>query len=133
MSKNAEQMSKLQTLANVEIQIGKALEYSAMVLNELSREKQITKTADNNTTQFLKALESIETELSAQINYLTTISTGQPHEGSGYAAQKDLQMAQHRLEHVKSRLTELDQLRIDHKQELQQLGYDLGTSSGRQQ
>jgi len=50
---------------------------------------------------------------------------GQPHEGSCYGAQKDLQMAQHRVEHVKSRLGELDQLRPEHRRQLQQLGYDL--------
>lgn len=46
---------------------------------------------------------------------------GQPHEGSCYAAQKDLQMAQHRQEHVKSRLNELDRLRIEHRQQEQQV------------
>ncbi len=33
---------------------------------------------------------------------------GQPYEGSSYAAQKDLQMAFHRIEHVRSRLCELE-------------------------
>ena len=45
---------------------------------------------------------------------------GQPHEGSCYAAQKDMQMAYHRQEHVKSRLAELDRLRIEHLQQQQQ-------------
>jgi len=42
---------------------------------------------------------------------------GQPHEGSCYAAQKDMQMAFHRQEHVKSRLAELDRLRVEHLQQ----------------
>ena len=33
---------------------------------------------------------------------------GQPHEGSSYAAQKDEQMALHRLEHTRTRLKELE-------------------------
>lgn len=37
--------------------------------------------------------------------------TGQPHEGSGYASQKVLQMAWHRLEHLRSRVNELERLK----------------------
>ena len=47
----------------------------------------------------------------------------QPHEGSCYSATKELQMAMHRSEHVKSRLAELDKLKQDHlrlKQQQQQ-------------
>jgi mediator of RNA polymerase II transcription subunit 11 len=46
-----------------------------------------------------------------QIKYLTQVSTGHPHEGSSYPAQKVLQCAWHRLEHTKSRLQELDRIR----------------------
>jgi hypothetical protein len=45
---------------------------------------------------------------------------GQPHEGSCYASYKDLQMAQHRQDHVKSRLAELDRLRVERLQQQQQ-------------
>lgn len=44
----------------------------------------------------------------------TLIVKGQPHEGSCYAASKDLQMAMHRSEHVKSRLSELEKLKQEH-------------------
>lgn len=56
----------------------------------------------------------MESKLSDQINYLTQVSTGQPHEGSGYASQKVLQMAWHRLEHVRSWVNELDRLKASH-------------------
>lgn len=65
---------------------------------------------------FLKTLSSVENKLTDQINYLTQVSTGQPHEGSGYASQKVLQMAWHRLEHARSRVNELDRIRIKHIQ-----------------
>ena len=45
------------------------------------------------------------------------VHVGQPHEGSCYAAHKDLQMAYHRQEHVKSRLAELERLRIERSQQ----------------
>ena len=46
-----------------------------------------------------------------QIKYLTQVSTGHPHEGSSYPSQKILQSAWHRLEHAKSRISELDRIR----------------------
>lgn len=65
---------------------------------------------------FLKTLSTVENKLTEQINYLTQVSTGQPHEGSGYASQKVLQMAWHRLEHARSRVNELDRIRMKHVQ-----------------
>lgn len=46
-------------------------------LNELSKDKPSGKNAESLTSQFVKSLESIENDLSSQINYLTTVSTGQ--------------------------------------------------------
>lgn len=65
---------------------------------------------------FLKTLSAVENKLTDQINYLTQVSTGQPHEGSGYASQKVLQMAWHRLEHARSRVNELERYKIKHLQ-----------------
>lgn len=65
---------------------------------------------------FLKTLSAVESKLTDQINYLTQVSTGQPHEGSGYASQKVLQMAWHRLEHARSRVNELDRIKVRHMQ-----------------
>lgn len=83
---------------------------------ELSKEKSSLKQAENHTQTFLKTVGSVENKLTDQINYLTQVSTGQPHEGSGYASQKVLQMAWHRLEHARSRVNELDRIRVKHVQ-----------------
>ncbi|KAI8427901.1 hypothetical protein MSG28_002249 [Choristoneura fumiferana] len=87
---------------------------SAQALLELGKEKSSQKQAETNTSQFLRTLSQVESKLSDQINYLTQVSTGQPHEGSGYASQKVLQMAWHRLEHVRSWVNELDRLKASH-------------------
>ena len=47
-----------------------------------------------------------------EINYLFV---GQPHEGSCYAAQKDLLMAYHRKAHVQSRLEELEKIHAEQR------------------
>lgn len=83
---------------------------------ELSKEKSSLKQAENHTQTFLKTLSAVENKLTDQINYLTQVSTGQPHEGSGYASQKVLQMAWHRLEHARSRVNELERIKIKHLQ-----------------
>lgn len=78
-------------------------------MQELSKEKSSQKNAETQTAQFLKSLQNVEMKLSEQINYLTQVSTGQPHEGSGYASAKVLQMAWHRISHVRSRVRELEE------------------------
>lgn len=83
---------------------------------ELGKEKTSQKAAETNTQQFLKSLNLIETKLSEQINYLTQVSTGQPHEGSGYASAKVLQMAWHRIQHARSRVRELDESKSKYMQ-----------------
>lgn len=82
---------------------------TGQALQELSKEKSSQKNAETQTAQFLKSLQNVEMKLSEQINYLTQVSTGQPHEGSGYASAKVLQMAWHRISHVRSRVRELEE------------------------
>lgn len=84
-------------------------QFAGQSLQELGKEKTSQKAVENNTQQFLKSLNIIETKLTEQINYLTQVSTGQPHEGSGYASAKVLQMAWHRIQHARSRVRELDE------------------------
>ncbi|KOB70717.1 Mediator of RNA polymerase II transcription subunit 11 [Operophtera brumata] len=107
-------MERIQVLDDIEKDIITCLQCSAQALLELSKEKSGQKQAEANTTQFLRTLNQVESKLSDQINYLTQVSTGQPHEGSGYASQKVLQMAWHRLEHVRSWVNELDRLKASH-------------------
>ena len=77
---------------------------------ELAKEKPVLKTAETNTSNFLKCMTQIEGDLSNQIHYLTQVSSGQAHEGSSYAAHKLLTMAWHRVEHTKTRLSELQRM-----------------------
>lgn len=82
----------------------------------MGKEKSSQKSAENHTQQFLKSLNTVESKLSDQISYLNQVSTGQPHEGSGYAAAKVLQMAWHRIQHAKSRLREMEDSKVKYGQ-----------------
>ncbi|XP_059481668.1 mediator of RNA polymerase II transcription subunit 11 [Neocloeon triangulifer] len=107
-------MDRLQVLNQIETDVIACMQSAGQALLELSKEKSSLKQAETHTTQFLKTLNNVETKLSDQINYLTQVSTGQPHEGSGYASAKVLQMAWHRLEHVRSRINNLEKIKNKH-------------------
>ncbi|XP_046326341.1 mediator of RNA polymerase II transcription subunit 11-like [Haliotis rufescens] len=110
---------KLVQLERIERDIASSLQSAGQALQELSKDKPSLKQAESHTTSFLKTLQEVENGMQLQINYLTQVSTGQPHEGSCYSAQKDLQMAYHRMEHVKSRLGELEKIRMEHLRQRQ--------------
>ncbi|KAL1124746.1 hypothetical protein AAG570_001367 [Ranatra chinensis] len=109
-------MERIQVLDTIEKDIIACLQSAGSALLELSKEKSSLKQAETQTHTFVKTLAQVESKLTEQINYLTQVSTGQPHEGSGYASQKVLQMAWHRLEHAKSRVNELERLKTKHIQ-----------------
>uniref|UniRef100_A0A1A9V9H0 Mediator of RNA polymerase II transcription subunit 11 n=1 Tax=Glossina austeni TaxID=7395 RepID=A0A1A9V9H0_GLOAU len=93
-------LGKIQVLDDIEKEIIQCLQSAGQTLQELSKEKSSQKNAETQTQQFLKSLSSLESKLTEQISYLTQVSTGQPHEGSGYASAKVLQMAWHRISHI---------------------------------
>lgn len=107
-------MERIQLLDTIEKDIIMCLQSAGTALLELSKEKSSQKQAESQTLLFLKTLGQVESKLTDQINYLTQVSTGQPHEGSGYASQKVLQMAWHRLEHIRCRVNELERLKNSH-------------------
>lgn len=86
------------------------MQAASQAMQELAKDKPSVKQVENHSTNFLKSVGQVESDLSKQIHYLTQVSSGQAHEGSTYAAQKTLTMAWHRIEHAKSRLGELDRM-----------------------
>ncbi|XP_054744051.1 mediator of RNA polymerase II transcription subunit 11 [Anastrepha obliqua] len=102
-------LDKIHALDEIEAEIIMCLQSAGQALQELSKEKSSQKSAETQTQQFLKSLSNVESKLSEQINYLTQVSTGQPHEGSGYASAKVLQMAWHRIQHARYRVRELEE------------------------
>ncbi|XP_014209275.1 mediator of RNA polymerase II transcription subunit 11 [Copidosoma floridanum] len=128
-------MERIQTLEAIEKDIITCLQTAGQAFMELSKDKSNVKQAENHTVQFVRTLAQVEAKLSDQINYLTQVSTGQPHEGSGYESQKVLQMAWHRLQHVRSRVEELERLKNKHlhSRNLAALGRPQGQPQQQQQ
>nr|CAG4643661.1 EOG090X0LXA [Ilyocryptus agilis] len=112
-SSSAMPIERLQALDSVEKEIASLIYYAftGQALMELSKDKASMKQVESQTSQFLKTLSHVEGELSKHINYLTQVSTGQPHEGSAYASVNMYKTARHRLDHTRSRLLELETLK----------------------
>merc|ERR1712240_545739 len=109
-----EPMARMDQLDKVEKEIVSCLEDAGSALAEVAKDKPSQKQVDLLVTQFMNSLGTIDTSLTEHIKYLSQVSTGQPHEGSSYASQKVLQMAWHRLEHARSRVSELDRIKNQH-------------------
>lgn len=116
-------VDRLKQLETVEGDVISAIQSAGSALQELSKDKPVMKNVESHTTTFIKTLVEVEKKLTGHINYLTQVSTGQPHEGSSYAPQKDLLLAYHRVDHIRSRLSDLERLTAEpvaHRQQLTQ-------------
>ncbi|XP_048747149.2 mediator of RNA polymerase II transcription subunit 11-like [Ostrea edulis] len=116
-------IERLKQLEAVEGDVVSAIQSAGSALQELSKDKPVMKNVESHTTTFIKTLVEVEKKLTGHINYLTQVSTGQPHEGSSYAPQKDLLLSYHRVDHIRSRLNDLERLTADpvvHRQQLTQ-------------
>ncbi|XP_029382532.1 mediator of RNA polymerase II transcription subunit 11 [Echeneis naucrates] len=98
---------RLRVLEDVEKEIAMILQCAGNIVLELSKDKHNASFLDRQLVQFQSSVNRVESELSAQIRYLTQVATGQPHEGSTYSARKDCQMALNRAEYAKVKLGEL--------------------------
>merc|ERR1712018_1061309 len=98
-------------LEQIEEDVINILKTSGNTLLEVAKDRTSQKAVDSLVQQVMANIKSVDNKLSEQIKYLTQVSTGHPHEGSSYPSQKVLQSAWYRLEHVKTRISELDRLR----------------------
>ncbi|XP_053559013.1 mediator of RNA polymerase II transcription subunit 11 [Bombina bombina] len=98
---------RLRVLEEIEREIAAILLNAGNVILELSKEKPNERILDRHATQFTGSVQKVESELSAQIRYLTQVATGQPHEGSSYSSRKDGTMALNRIDYARVKITEL--------------------------
>ncbi|XP_046447067.1 mediator of RNA polymerase II transcription subunit 11-like [Daphnia pulex] len=111
MANSSMPIERLQALDNVEKEIASCIQSAGQALTELSKDKASMKQVESHTSLFLKTLNHVEGELSKHINYLTQVSTGSPHEGTSYGSVKMYKTARHRIEHTRTRLQDLENLK----------------------
>ncbi|XP_040563947.1 mediator of RNA polymerase II transcription subunit 11 [Lepeophtheirus salmonis] len=102
---------RIELLDEIEKDVIGILVNSGGALQEISKDRPSQKQVDTLCQATISSIKSVESKLAEQIKYLTQVSTGHPHEGSSYPAQKILQTAWHRLEHARSRISDLDRTR----------------------
>ena len=103
--------ARIEQLEHIEEDVIAILKNAGNCLLDISKDRPSQKAVDQSVQTVMNNIKSVDSKLSEQIKYLTQVSTGHPHEGSSYPSQKVLQSAWHRLEHVKTRISELDRLR----------------------
>ena len=103
--------ARIEQLEIIEEDVIAILKNAGNCLVDIAKDRPSQKAVDQNVQTVMSNIKSVDSKLSEQIKYLTQVSTGHPHEGSSYPSQKVLQSAWHRLEHVKTRISELDRLR----------------------
>merc|ERR1719394_2375978 len=114
-------VSRVKDLEKIESNVIEILQTAGKVLLEIVKEEP-NDTVVNDTRTIMQKINYVENNLLDHVRYLTQVSTGHPHEGSSYPSQKVLQTAWHRLEHAKSRISELDNHR-------NRIGADLARNS----
>lgn len=118
MEHNSNSSERMRVLDNIEGTVYQLMSHATTALNEFGKDKPSIKSVEGQVNQFLKSLENVESNVSKQLQYLAKVSTLHPHEGSCYASNKVSQMATQRLEHVRSSLNELEQLKLQHQLQL---------------
>ncbi|CEF67617.1 Mediator complex, subunit Med11 family-containing protein [Strongyloides ratti] len=84
-------------LANIDVveqKITELIKYTKICLQELSRDKQITKNKMEEASQnFRKCLNSIDVDLSQQLDYLSKVCVGVDHQGSTFSSEANIRIA----------------------------------------
>ncbi|CAJ0564942.1 unnamed protein product, partial [Mesorhabditis spiculigera] len=79
-------IDRQKVLEDVEARIPDALKYVSLTLGELAKEKQTTRAKfDEFGANFKKHVQSIERDLSSQLDYLSQICIGQAHKGTTWS------------------------------------------------
>lgn len=103
--------ARIEQLDLIEKDVINILQTAGQFMQDFTKDRPSQKQADLLCQQVMGSIKNVDNKLSEQIKYLTQVSTGHPHEGSSYPSQKILQTAWHRLEHARSRVSELERIR----------------------
>ncbi|KAJ1371184.1 hypothetical protein KIN20_033086 [Parelaphostrongylus tenuis] len=88
-------VQRLNAISEVEKSIGNLLRHAQTCISELSKEKQISKTKMEESSQaFKKTLTQVEKELSEQMMYLSHVCVGSAHQGSTFVSQQNIALAE---------------------------------------
>ncbi|VDN06104.1 unnamed protein product [Thelazia callipaeda] len=114
---SAELTWRLRAISEVEQKIADLIKHAQTCINELSKEKQARKLISKSkmeeaSSAFKKCLNSIETDLNSQLQYLSHVCVGTPHQGSTFASQQNIALAERTLASLKENLSFIQQFYV---------------------
>ncbi|EJW86682.1 hypothetical protein WUBG_02408 [Wuchereria bancrofti] len=110
-SSGSELAWRLKAIGDVEQKIAELIRHAQTCINELSKEKQISKSKmEEASSAFKKCLNSVESDLSAQMQYLSHVCVGTAHQGSTFASQQNIALAEQTLVSLKDRLSAIQHI-----------------------
>ncbi|KAK0420749.1 hypothetical protein QR680_014862 [Steinernema hermaphroditum] len=90
-SGNTELQKRLDMLHAVDGKIAEMLRNAQICITELSKDKQISRTKMEEASQnFRRTLNQIDTEMSAQLDYMSNVCVAMPHQGSTTASYQNI-------------------------------------------
>uniref|UniRef100_A0A0R3S154 Mediator of RNA polymerase II transcription subunit 11 n=1 Tax=Elaeophora elaphi TaxID=1147741 RepID=A0A0R3S154_9BILA len=114
-SSGSELAWRLKAIGDVEQKIAELIKHAQTCVSELSKEKQasivyISKSKmEEASSAFKKCLNSIESDLNAQMQYLSHVCVGTAHQGSTFASQQNIALAEQTLVSLRDRLSAIQQ------------------------
>ncbi|VDK68281.1 unnamed protein product [Anisakis simplex] len=104
----SELLRRLSAINEVDRRIADLLKQAQTCIAELSKEKQISKSRmEDASSEFKRTLNAIESELSSQMQYLSHVCVGTPHQGSTFASQQNIFLAEQTLVSLNNRLAKI--------------------------
>uniref|UniRef100_A0A0M3HRY8 Mediator of RNA polymerase II transcription subunit 11 n=1 Tax=Ascaris lumbricoides TaxID=6252 RepID=A0A0M3HRY8_ASCLU len=101
----SELLRRLSAISEIDQRIGDLMKHAQTCIAELSKEKQISKSKmEEASSAFKRTLNAIESELSAQMQYLSHVCVGTPHQGSTFASQQNVTLAEETILALSDRL-----------------------------
>ncbi|OZC08721.1 hypothetical protein X798_04269 [Onchocerca flexuosa] len=119
-SSGSELAWRLKAIGDVEQKIAELIKHAQTCVNELSKEKQATcisisfqiskSKMEEASSAFKKCLNSIESDLNAQMQYLSHVCVGTAHQGSTFSSQQNISLAEQTLVSLKDRLSAIQHI-----------------------
>lgn len=107
MSRKSNCEERLKALDQIETEVLNAMQGAGFTIAELSKDRPTMRQAEIQATSFIAGLQSVECRILREIQHLERMTSGSTHSGSPYSSRKSVDLAHHRLAHVRSKLDEL--------------------------
>ncbi|CAI5444868.1 unnamed protein product [Caenorhabditis angaria] len=113
---------RLKTIVGTEKQIDELMKCSKDCLQELLKDRQISKTKMEETaTTFRRLINQVENELNNQMQYLSNVCVGSAHQGSTFGSLQNSHLAEVGTSSLYKRLEEITEKYMPKNEEIEKM------------